>query len=52
MDSDETLAYNDDGGNSLNSMLRFKAETAGNYIVRVTSLGNDGRGSYTLRISE
>lgn len=51
-DSDETLGYNDDGGNSLNSMLRFKAETAGNYIVRVTSLSNDGRGSYTLRISE
>jgi len=51
-DTEETLASNDDGGNSLNSMLRFKAETGGDYIVRVTSLGNDGRGAYTLRISE
>jgi hypothetical protein len=48
----ETLASNDDGGNSLNSMLRFKAEAAGDYIVRVTSLGNDGRGAYTLRVGE
>ncbi len=51
-DTDETLASNDDGGNSLDSMLRFKAETAGDYIVRVTALGNSGRGSYTLRVSD
>lgn len=51
-DTEETLASNDDGGNSLNSMLRFKAETAGDYIVRVTALGADGRGSYTLRVSD
>lgn len=50
--TDETLAANDDGGNSLNSLLRFKAEAAGDYIVRVTSFGPDGRGSYTLRVSE
>ena len=48
----ETLASNDDGGNSLNSLLRFKADTAGDYIVRVTSLGAGGRGAYTLRVSE
>lgn len=48
----ETLASNDDGGNSLNSLLRFKAETAGDYIVRVTALGASGRGAYTLRVSE
>lgn len=48
----EPLASNDDGGNSLNSLLRFKAETAGDYIVRVTSLGAGGRGSYRLRVSE
>ena len=51
-ESGEPLASNDDGGNSLNSMLRFKAETAGDYIVRVTSLGAGGRGSYRLRVSE
>lgn len=48
----EPLASNDDGGNSLNSLLRFKAETAGDYIVRVTSLGASGRGGYRLRVSE
>lgn len=48
----EPLASNDDGGNSLNSLLRFKAETAGDYIVRVTALSGDGRGAYTLRVSE
>ena len=51
-DGEDTLASNDDGGNSLNSLLRFKAETAGDYIVRVTALGANGRGSYTLRVSE
>lgn len=48
----EPLASNDDGGNNLNSLLRFKAETAGDYIVRVTSLGAGGRGTYRLRVSE
>jgi hypothetical protein len=48
----EPLASNDDGGNSLNSLLRFKAENAGDYIVRVTALSGDGRGAYTLRVSE
>ena len=48
----EQLASNDDGGNSLNSLLRFKAETAGDYIVRVTALSSEGRGRYTLRVSE
>ena len=51
-DGGEPVASNDDGGNSLNSMLRFKAETAGDYIVRVTALSGDGRGAYTLRVSE
>ncbi|HYD11510.1 MAG TPA: PPC domain-containing protein [Allosphingosinicella sp.] len=48
----EPLASNDDGGNSLNSLLRFRAETEGDYIVRVTSLGAGGRGTYRLRVSE
>ena len=48
----DPLASNDDGGNTLNSLLRFKAETAGDYIVRVTSYSAGGRGSYRLRVSE
>ena len=51
-DGGEPLASNDDGGNSLNSMLRYKSDTAGDYIVRVTALSGDGRGAYTLRVSE
>jgi hypothetical protein len=50
--SGETLASNDDGGNSLNSLLRFKADTAGDYIIRVTALSAGGRGTYRLRVSE
>jgi len=51
-DGGEPLVSNDDGGNSLNSMLRFKADNAGDYIIRVTALSGDGRGAYTLRVSE
>ena len=48
----EPLATNDDSGGSLNSLLQFKAEEAGDYIVRVTSFATDGRGRYRLRVSE
>ncbi|HTU12416.1 MAG TPA: PPC domain-containing protein [Allosphingosinicella sp.] len=47
------LASNDDGGaGTLNSVLRFKTEEAGDFIIRVTALGSEGRGRYTLRVSE
>ena len=48
----EPLASNDDSGGTLNSMLQFKAEEAGDYIVRVTAFAPDGRGRYRLRVSE
>src|SRR5205085_11235905 len=48
----EALAENDDSGGTLNSLLQFKAETAGDYIVRVTSYGGSGRGRYRLRVRE
>ena len=48
----EPLASNDDSGGSLNSLLQFKAEEAGDYIVRVTSYAADGHGRYRLRVSE
>jgi hypothetical protein len=48
----EPLASDDDGGDGLNSMLLHKAEAAGDYIVRVISLGSNGAGSYRLRVSE
>lgn len=48
----EALVGNDDGGNSLNSLLRFRAEEAGDYVVRVTGLGGGSAGSYRLRVSE
>lgn len=48
----EPLASNDDSGGTLNSLLQFKAETAGDYIVRVTAYAADGRGRYRLRVSE
>ncbi|HST35546.1 MAG TPA: hypothetical protein VLK25_02805, partial [Allosphingosinicella sp.] len=47
----EMLASNDDGGNTLNSLMHYRAEEAGDYIVRVTALG-DASGPYRLRISE
>ncbi len=48
----EPLASNDDSGGTLNSLLQFKAEEAGDYIVRVTSFAANGRGRYRLRVSE
>ncbi|HVQ09564.1 MAG TPA: hypothetical protein VMS43_14125 [Allosphingosinicella sp.] len=48
----EPLNSNDDSGGNLNSMLVFKAEQAGDYIVRATALGADASGPYRLRVSE
>jgi hypothetical protein len=48
----EPIATNDDSGGTLNSLLQFKAEEAGDYIVRVTSFATNGRGRYRLRVSE
>jgi hypothetical protein len=48
----EPLNSNDDSGGTLNSMLVFKAEQAGDYVVRATALGSDALGAYRLRVSE
>lgn len=48
----EPLSSNDDSGGNLNSMLVFKAEQAGDYIVRATALGAGATGPYRLRVSE
>ena len=42
----------DDGGSDLNSVLVFDAREAGDYIVRVTSFGENAAGRYRLRISD
>jgi hypothetical protein len=48
----EALASNDDSGGTLNSMLTYKAEQAGDYVVRATALSATGLGPYRLRVSE
>jgi hypothetical protein len=47
----DAIATDDDGGGGLNSMLLFRAEEAGEYVIRVSALG-DGRGAYRLRIGQ
>ncbi len=45
------LDEDDDGGAGLNSFLVFAPEEAGDYVVRVTSVG-DGAGTYRLWVSQ
>jgi hypothetical protein len=47
----DPIATDDDGGGGLNSMLLFRSEEAGEYVIRVSGLG-DGRGAYRLRIGQ
>ncbi len=44
------LAYNDDGGRGLNSLMRFRPPEDGFYRVIVTSYGQGRHGPFTLRI--
>jgi hypothetical protein len=48
----DPLDADDDGGRDLNSLLIFEASEAGDYIVRVTSFGDNAAGPYRLRISD
>lgn len=48
----DPIDSNDDGGRDLNSLLVFDAGEAGDYIVRVTSFGDNAAGPYRLRISD
>ncbi|HKR23885.1 MAG TPA: hypothetical protein VJS15_01385 [Allosphingosinicella sp.] len=50
-DSPAVLEQDDDAGAGLNSFLVFAPEQAGDYIVRVTSVG-DSNGAYRLWISQ
>ncbi len=45
----ETVAFNDDGGDSLNSLLRHTFEESGTYTVVATSYGGT-TGDYRLRV--
>jgi hypothetical protein len=48
----DPIDSDDDGGRDLNSLLIFEAGEAGDYIVRVTSFGENAAGPYRLRISD
>lgn len=45
------VAFDDDGGDGLNSRLVFSPTVSGNYTVVATSYRGEGRGAYTLAIS-
>jgi hypothetical protein len=51
-DSPETVDQDDDTGAGLNSFLVFAPAEAGDYIVRVTSFGDNATGAYRLWISQ
>ena len=46
------IDQDDDAGADLNSLLAFRAEEAGDYIVRVTSFGEGTTGNYRLWVSQ
>jgi hypothetical protein len=48
----DPIDADDDGGRDLNSLLVFDAGEAGDYVVRVTSFGENAAGPYRLRISD
>lgn len=48
-DLHESIAENDDSGESLNSRLSFSAAEAGDYVVRVLGFSSEASGRYTLR---
>jgi hypothetical protein len=47
-----SIDQDDDSGADLNSLLAFRAEEAGDYIVRVTSYGEGTTGAYRLWVSQ
>lgn len=50
-DGGEELASNDDGGQGLNSLLRFVLPETGTYTINAQAYG-DSAGDYTLRVAE
>jgi len=53
-DSDplEMIDGDDDTGVNVNSLLAFRAEEAGDYVIRVTSFGSGATGAYRLWVSQ
>jgi hypothetical protein len=49
--SGETIAFDDDGGNGLNSLLIHVFEKAGTYTISAQGFG-ESQGDYTLRVRE
>ena len=46
------IASNDDGGEGLNSFLRFATETGGTFYIEADSYSNNKLGEYTLEVTE
>ncbi len=46
------IAENDDGGEGLNSFLRFVSDNGGTYYIEADSYGNNKIGEFTLQVSE
>jgi len=51
-DNPDVVDSDDDSGVGLNSLLAFSPDQAGDYIVRVTSFGENAKGHYRLWISQ
>lgn len=48
----ETIAENDDFGDSLNSRINFSATDGGDYVLRVSGYAADARGAYTAEVAQ
>jgi len=48
----DSVDQDDDSGVGFNSLMAFQAETAGDYIVRVSSFGEGTTGNYRLWVSQ
>lgn len=48
--SQDPVAENDDGGESLNSRIIYTPGESGDYVLRATSYSADGRGAYSARV--
>lgn len=51
-DPPEILDGDDDAGAGLNSLLAFRADEAGDYVIRVSSFGGGSTGAYRLWVSQ
>jgi Tol biopolymer transport system component/heme/copper-type cytochrome/quinol oxidase subunit 2 len=49
--NDRQIAYDDDGGSDVNSLLTYSANSAGTYYVRAYSYNGNGAGDFSLDIS-